>query len=181
MVSENCWVVGGTEEGTALVDDDAECPPFRLAFEPSRTELEVGVAFPLEAMELKGSKLFWSAEGARDGSGIGSSLGEVSVECVVFRLDTDPCCFPLIFLKYVSSLICDLPLNPYDLTLDACSCWAPNVRKDENEEEVGGGEAICDELVDPFNWCLSRVMVLSLDWERMDGLDVDWEILLRFR
>jgi hypothetical protein len=48
-----------------------------------------------------------------------------------------------------------------------------------NEEEVGGGEAC--ELVDPLSAFRSRVMVLPLDWDRIDGLEVDVEILLRFR
>lgn len=46
-----------------------------------------------------------------------------------------------------------------------------------NEEEVGGGEA----LVDPLGAFRSRVIVLSLDWDKIDGLEVDVEILLRFR
>lgn len=49
-----------------------------------------------------------------------------------------------------------------------------------NEEEVGGGEAAC-ELVDPLSAFRSRVMVLSLDWDKIDGLEVEVEILLRFR
>jgi hypothetical protein len=49
-----------------------------------------------------------------------------------------------------------------------------------NEEEVGGGEAAC-ELVDPLSAFRSRVMVLPLDWDRIDGLEVEVEILLRFR
>ena len=49
-----------------------------------------------------------------------------------------------------------------------------------NEEEVDGGEAACEplELLSAF---LSRVIVLSLDWDRIDGLEVDVEIVLRFR
>jgi len=47
------------------------------------------------------------------------------------------------------------------------------------DEEVGGGEAC--ELVDPLSAFRSRVMVLSLDWDSIDGLEVDVEMLLRFR
>jgi hypothetical protein len=116
-----------------------------------------------------------------EGRGTVASLGEVSFECV--PLPDFCCCFPT-FLKYVSSLICDLPLNPYDLILGACSCCccccAPKVRKEVKEDEVGGGEAAC-ELVDPLSAFRSRVMVLPLDWDRIDGLEVDVEILLRFR
>ena len=48
-----------------------------------------------------------------------------------------------------------------------------------NEEEVGGGEAC--ELVDPLRAFRSRVMVLSLDWDKIDGLEADVEIMLRLR
>jgi len=47
------------------------------------------------------------------------------------------------------------------------------------EDEVGGGEAC--ELVDPLSAFRSRVIVLSLDWDKIDGLEVEVEISLRFR
>jgi hypothetical protein len=48
-----------------------------------------------------------------------------------------------------------------------------------NEDEVGGGEAC--ELVDPLSAFRSLVIVSPLDWDKIDGLEVEVEILLRFR
>ena len=47
------------------------------------------------------------------------------------------------------------------------------------EDEVGGGEAC--ELLDPLSAFRSRVIVLSLDWDKIDGLEADVGILLRLR